>query len=106
MEAAFGKLAAEYINHILILNTLYYLAVFCVVFKLTWIIRQVSTMTPWHRWPTAISAATLAFLLLAKAYMRFDGGDNAEVLDIAREASLCVFLASAIVLLHGKTKRF
>jgi hypothetical protein len=106
MEAAFGKLAAEYLNHILILNVLYYLAVTCVVFKLTWIIRQVSTMKPWQRWPTVISAGTLAFILLAKAFLRFGGGDSAHPLDIARELAMCAFLVSAIVLLHGKTRKY
>jgi hypothetical protein len=106
METAFRIAALAHAKQALLLNTFYWLAIMCVVFKLTWIIRQVSTMPSWQRWPTALSAAGLSFILLAKAYLRFQGGDDAMPLDIARELSLCCFLASAIVLLRGQTKRY
>ena len=106
METAFRIASLAQAKEVLFLNTLYWMAIMCVVFKLTWIIRQVSLMPAWQRWPTVFSAGALAFILMAKAYFRFQGGDDAQILDIARELSLCLFLASAIVMIRGQTKRF
>jgi hypothetical protein len=106
METAFRIAALAHAKEALFLNSLYWLAIMCVVFKLTWIIRQVGLMPAWQRWPTAFSAAALSFILLAKAYFRFQGGDDAQVLDIAREMALCFFLVSAIVMIRGLTNKF
>ena len=106
METAMRLAAIAHVNQAMFMNTLYWLAIMCVVFKLTWIIRQVSSMRGWHRWSVVVAAGFLAFVMLAKGYLRFEGGDDAQWIDIIRELSLCLFLTTATRLFREPTKRF
>lgn len=106
MEMAMQLVSRDQASEILYLNFLYWLAIMCVAFKLTWIIRQVSDFPPLRRWPIVISAAALCFVLFVKAFSRFEGGDDAQFLDIARELALCCFLLTAIRMIRDQTNRY
>lgn len=88
------------------LDFAYWLVAMCVVYKLTWIIRQTSDMPAKSRMPVKWTAVVLAFCLILKSLSRFYGGDPATYFDIAREFSLCMFLATTIKMLHRETKRY
>lgn len=85
-----------------------YLAVaVCVVYKLAWIIRQVSDIEGFAAQALRASAFVLGCIMLLRAGTRFlTIDDPAEWLDCARELGWCAFLASAIAVLRGPAGRY
>jgi hypothetical protein len=106
METALTRIALADSDHIGMLNLLYWAVTTCAVYKLTWIIRQVSDLRARRRWPTVVTSAALAGVLLYRCYTKIFLNQAADYFDISQGLALCAFLITAIILIRGKAKRF
>jgi hypothetical protein len=92
----------NYLSHAYIMNASYAACVICVIYKLAFIVRQTSAMTGRASAFLRLAALGVAGAMAYKGLTRFEHGDVAQWPDIARELSLCVFLAAAIVAFRQK----
>ena len=84
------------------LNIAYALVAMCVVYKLAFIARQCAAMGGHVALMMRMSCLVVGSILIIKAYGRIQGGDEAQILDVLRELSWCVFLATSITILRGR----
>lgn len=83
-------------------NILYAMVAMCVVYKLAFFARQCSAMGGHVALMMRMTCLMVGSIMIIKAYGRIHGGDEAEILDILRELSWCVFLATSITILRGR----
>lgn len=91
-------------NDELVLNTMYFMAAICIMYKMAWIARMTGHIDGWRILGLRLTGALVALIILAKASLRFaDWGDPATLVDVARELSLCSFLFFSIAVLRLRT---
>jgi hypothetical protein len=87
-----------------ILNLLYFASAICVMYKMAWIARMTGHIQGWRIHGLRTMGAVVALIILAKASLRFANfGDDATIVDVGRELSLCLFLFFAIAVLRVRT---
>jgi hypothetical protein len=82
------------------MNLAYGLLAMCITYKMAFIICQIPKGVKYSYSLLRLCAATVATLISAKAYFRFQGGDPATWIDLLREASWCGFLFMAMLVLQ------
>ena len=85
-----------------VLNIAYILAAMCVTYKLAFIVRALSAIAGPAVMVMRAACLAVGTIVLVKAYGRIHGGDEAQLIDILRELSWCVFLASSIIVMRGR----
>jgi hypothetical protein len=106
METALTRIALAESDHAGMMNLIFFAVTACAVYKLAWIIRQVSDLRARRRWPTVVTSAALAVVLLYRSYAKIFSNQPADYFDISLGLSLCAFLITAIILIRGKAKRY
>lgn len=83
----------------------YGLTALCIAYKVAWINHRLSYQKTFVVHLLRFSGAAVAAIIIFKAMSRFSiGGDAATWIDVAREATWCVFLGSAIAHLRGDVR--